>query len=155
MRALRYSHGQVAQSPGVQELTALLCVLNARLDRTEFSMVLQNAIQYQAVLKNKDDKMSVQRRAGTMVAGPMSARQVLSQVSPRTVGQQEASWSGDSGGPAVAVPEAPGSDSRELVARLELELGDIKRRSNIMHGNLAETLMPWRQVRRSLMWSMP
>eukprot|EP00171_Calliarthron_tuberculosum_P012260 IDg12260t1 len=38
---IRYaqSHGQVAQSSGVKELLALICVLNARLERTDFSMV--------------------------------------------------------------------------------------------------------------------
>ena len=64
-----YSHGEVAKSPGVQDLTALLYLLNARLNRTEFSMALQPAMQYQANLKHIKDKTSSFKKSGTVVAG--------------------------------------------------------------------------------------
>lgn len=41
-----YSHGESAQMPVIQELLALLCVLNANLSRAEFSIVLQTSMRF-------------------------------------------------------------------------------------------------------------
>ena len=64
-----YSHGEVAKSPCVQNLTELLYVLKKRMNRTEFLMELQAAMQYQATLKDSKDKMSLLKKSGTVVAG--------------------------------------------------------------------------------------
>ena len=45
------THGDVAKSPGVQEIMSLLCVINAKLDRPEFGIVLQTAIENQSKSK--------------------------------------------------------------------------------------------------------
>ena len=138
-----YSHGKVAQSPGVQELTALLCVLNARLDKTEFSMVLQAAMQYQSTLKDRADKDAMRKRSGRMVAGPMSAREVLRQVShPRGEDQVEAtsiSCAVVAQGGASGAQESPVGVA-ELLATVKVDVEDNEKRFDAIQGLLSEVI---------------
>eukprot|EP00171_Calliarthron_tuberculosum_P003415 IDg3415t1 len=78
-RRYSYAHGQAAQSTGVQELIALLCVLNANLDRSEFTVVLHGAMECQKDMHKNYSQISIKRN--TVQYGPMSAKDVLSQVS--------------------------------------------------------------------------
>lgn len=41
------AHGDVATSAGVQELLALNCIIHADLPRSEFGVVLENAMRFQ------------------------------------------------------------------------------------------------------------
>ena len=131
------SHGKVAQSPGVQELTALLCVLNARLDKTEFAMVLQAAMQYQSTLKTRSDRSSIQKRQGTIVSGRRSAMDVLSQCSQRGGGQlHEASTA------ASGVTQTPSQTVGlpEMLATLKVDIIDNTRRYDAVQALLLDCL---------------
>ena len=131
-----YSHGKVSQSPGVQELTALLCVLNANLNKTEFAMTLQAAMQHQISLKSRTDLTSMQKRQGARVTGPRSARDVLSQYSEQP-GRTSMSDS-------VAVQEDDSTPSRssleELLAEQQIELSSAKTRADAAQLLLSEVM---------------
>ena len=125
-----YSHGDIAKSPAVQELTALLCVLNARLNRTDFSMVLQAAMTCETKLCMEKPNRMLNSRGGTPTTGPMSARQVLSQVS----GRRGSNFEDDSANVTHRgdVPEGSNakSDARDLIATLSAEFMDMQKRND-------------------------
>lgn len=134
-----YSHGKVAQSRGVQELTALLCVLNARLDKTEFAMVLQSAMQYHATLKSRPEKSSIQKRQESIVSGPRSAKEVLGQCSNRPDGV---------GCEITSKSDAQAEDSTDVVqdrldidariSEMKIEISDAKRPMDTMQKALRD-----------------
>ena len=110
------SHGDVASSAGVQELLSLNCIIHANLPRSEFGVVLENAMRYQ-----RDH--NVVGTSGMMRSGQViplrSVRETFSQLSvdPRgtTVQSDEAVMShGDSGaGPSQAPLRAGLTDTIE------------------------------------------
>lgn len=134
------SHGKVAQSPGVQDLTALLCVLNARLGKTEFAMVLQAAMQYQGALKSHSDKSSIQKRQGSIVTGPRSAKGVLSQFShrPDGVGREFTSTSDAHAEESTDVGQGK-VDMPAKFSEMKIEMTDAMRRMFMMQQTLRYT----------------
>ena len=75
-----YTHGQVALSPGVQELIGLLCVINAHLDRSEFGTILQSAIEQQSKINDKASNTPSAVMRSTK-PGPRFARDAVSAMS--------------------------------------------------------------------------
>lgn len=140
--AVKYanSHGKVATASAVQELIALLCVLNANLNRTEFGMVLQSAMRCD--MESSSGRMNSYRinHGCLSSAGPMSARQVLSQVSHRK-GPVVEDNSGVAEGADDQVQSTNDDGSmRDLVAALTVELADMETRNTAMSVKLADVL---------------
>jgi len=128
-----YSHGKAAQTAGVQELLALLCVLNSRLERTEFSMVLQNAIQNQVNANNGSSKGSITMGALSAME-PKSARQALA------MGQRETIIENTSGPVAgeEGLPRAVSGSAEENLAKLLIALNDSRRQLEAAQGMFAD-----------------
>ena len=129
-----YSHGEVAQSPGVQELLALLCVLNANLDRTEFTWALQNAISYQKTVINQRDHSSAATKFKSFKEGPQSAAQAISQATKSCSADRSKDSVVEDSSPAGNGENPPNVDDEEMsreeiLARFEIMTDDLTMRN--------------------------
>eukprot|EP00171_Calliarthron_tuberculosum_P018806 IDg18806t1 len=95
-----------------------------------FAMLTRMGSTYEDSLVEKTDRMSVRRRSGTMVAGPLSAQEILSTVSRLPRASTETQFVSGTVGVVNSVTRRASCDPSELLIRIKVEISDIKRRSD-------------------------
>ena len=80
-----HTHSELAPSPGVQELIRLLFVLNSRLTRSEFGLILQSAIEQQSKMENDQTRKPSSMRRNSMRTGLRSARDAVTTTSDEPI----------------------------------------------------------------------
>ncbi len=75
------------KTPGIQELLALLCVLNAKLSRAEFRVLLQASMRFQKEqVSETDARFRPQLTSASYLIGPATASRALGHHSTGPVG---------------------------------------------------------------------
>lgn len=103
-------------------------------------MVLEAAMQHQSNFKTRTDRMSKQKRAGTLVSGPKSARDVLTEVSHRRGKDGDAVSASraqvfEDGVDQQTEQESP--DVRNIIATVNLVIEDHRSQDDAMQFNLS------------------
>ena len=138
----KYSRGEAAQSAGVQGLLALLCILNASLECTEFTWALHNAIEYQNTSINPKDPHSVTGKSVCRRERPKSSADVMSHASATarvTVsafnGLPEATEEVSSKGEGES---SPSMNAVDKIAAIQILISDMNERNSKAEKNLEE-----------------